>query len=420
MAPKPKGSYFQNNIPIMDGAAFLFTIPQSNGVWQFRTWVDEENRQFRKSLRTKDLDQAMARGRETFFEIMGATKSGKKLFGEKFSSFSQLWLEYQQERVDAKKITQGRHSTLKTQINRHIVPFIEEELGKATRIGTLDRNSFFDYGLWRKKKNPDVQDITIRNETTTIGSLIKYAAREGYVSFDNCEFEEIKIREVVRRDAFTDGEYERLYMHMRKWVKTEPSKQPNSNMMPLKKKQFMRDCVLLAANSLMRVGEIRQLKWGMVKKIFKSGNSYYAEIHLPAEICKNRKNRNFVSAGGEYLNRIKTYSNFIGDDDFVFCNNDDGQQISKSQFYLIWNNLLETSGIDVGERNLTFYSLRHYGITGALLAGKSVYEVKKIADTSVSYIESHYEHIDMTKQLAQAKMRYRLNKEGFVERYERS
>ena len=101
MVAKPKGSYFQNNIPIVDGAAHLFTIPQSNGVWQFRTWIEEEKRQFRKSLRTKDLDQAMVRGRETFFEIMGATKSGKKLFGEKFSTFAEIFLNYQQERVEA-------------------------------------------------------------------------------------------------------------------------------------------------------------------------------------------------------------------------------------------------------------------------------------------------------------------------------
>ena len=192
------------------------------------------------------------------------------------------------------------------------------------------------------------------------------------------------------------------------------------DMMPLKKKQFMRDAVLIAANSCMRVGELRQLKWKHVEKIFKSGNSFYAELHLPAEICKNRKSRKFVTAGGEYFNRIKTYSNFTGADDFVICNNDDGQQISKTEFYRLWNDLLDTSGLDFGDRNITFYSLRHFGITGALLAGKSAYEVKNIAGTNMQFIETHYEHMDMTKMLAQAKMRYRTNKDGFVERYERS
>ena len=227
----------------------------------------------------------------------------------------------------------------------------------------------------------------MRNEHTTIGAIFKKAAIDGYTNFETLNFSEIKIREAVRRDAFTDAEYEALYQYMRSWVKTEPQHLKNSNMMPLKKKQFMRDAVLIAANSCMRVGELRQLKWKHVEKIFKSGNSFYAELHLPAEICKNRKSRKFVTAGGEYFNRIKTYSNFTDADDFVICNNDDGQQISKTEFYRLWNDLLDTSGLDFGDRNITFYSLRHFGITGALLAGKSAYEVKNIAGTNMQFIE---------------------------------
>ncbi len=163
-------------------------------------------------------------------------------------------------------------------------------------------------------------------------------------------------------------------------------------MMPLKKKQFFRDMVLLNANNLMRIGELRQLKWGMVKNI-KKGKDFYTQYELPAAICKNRKSRTFVTRGGEYINRIKTYSNFTDKDDFVFCNNDDGQQISKTELYRMWADVME--GIDLEnykKRKITFYSLRHFAITGRLYAGVRVYEIAKDTGTSLTYIEKHYDH----------------------------
>ena len=417
--PSKASKFFTDNIPIMDGEAFIFKTPPSGDVWQFRTWIDKEKRQFRKSLRTKDVETAQRKARELYDDVVGDVARGKKLFGELFSVCCEEWLDYQMQRVKAKRITIGRHGTLKTQINRHIIPYVHEKMGKRAKVGALDFNTFYDYGIWRKARNPEVQDVTIRNETTTIQSLCRWAYRNGFIGFDKCEFEEIKIREAVRRDTFTDEEYVELYTFMREWVKTEPLHSPNSNMMPLKKKQFFRDAILLASNSLMRVGELRQLKWGMVKRILKSGKFDYAEIHLPAEICKNRKSRQLITAGGDFLNRIKSYSNFTEPQDFVFCNNDDGTQISKSEFYRLWRDLMGQVDIDTEGRNLSFYSLRHFGITGALYAGMAVYDVAKKAGTSVTYIEGHYEHMDTSKMLSQAKLRFKTTKEGWIERYER-
>jgi integrase len=417
--PAKAEKYFKDNIPLMDGQAFIFKTPRSGDIWQFRTYVEKEGRRFQRSLRTADVETAQQKARELYAQVVGDVARGKKLFGEHFPVVAEQWLDYQTERVKAERITLGRHSTIRTQVRRHIVPYVQEKLGKKARVGGLDFNTFYDYGLWRKARNPEVRDVTIRNETTTIQSLCRWAFRNGYITFDKCEFEEIKIREPVRRDTFTDEEYVRLYTYMREWVKQDPANSPKSNMMPLKKKQFFRDGILIAANSLLRVGELRQLKWEMVKKIFKSGKWHYAEIHLPAEICKNRKSRELITAGGEYFNRIKTYSNYTEPQDLVFCNNDDGTQISRSEFYRMWNDLIGQTEIETEGRTLTPYSLRHFGITGALYAGMAVYDVAKKAGTSVTYIEGHYEHMDTSKMLAQAKMRFQTTKEGWIERFER-
>ena len=412
--------YFTDNIPIMDGMAYIHKTPRSGGVWQMRMWVKEEDRHVRKSLRTKDLDEALQLAKYEVAQILGMTTSGKKLFGLDFGIAAKEWLETQKDRVSTKKITQGRYQTLKTQVNRHIIPYVQEKIGKRTKIGTLSYNSFYDFAQYRRKKNPEVEEVTIRNEHTTIGSLMKWAFRKGHTNFDSCEFEEIRIRQVVRRGTFTIDEYDKLYKFMRKWVKEEPSyRTAKSNMMPLKKKQFFRDMVLLNANNCMRIGEIRQLKWGMTKT-YKKGKHYYTTYKLPAEICKNRKSREFVSRCGEYLNRIKTYSNYTEKNDYVFCNNDDGTQISKTELYRMWGDVINSIDIeDVEERKLAPYSLRHFGITGRLYAGVSVYEIAKEAGTTVTYIENHYEHMDMEKLLTNASKSFRVDKDGIIVRYQR-
>ena len=237
--PARAEKFYTDNIPIMEGQAFLFKTPRSGDIWQFRTYIEKEGKRFQKSLRTTDVETAQRKGRELFAEVLGDVARGKKLFGELFVVVAQEWLEYQIERVTAERITKERHSTLKTQINRHITSYVIEKLGKKAKIGGLDFNTFYDYGIWRKNRNPEVLDVTIRNETTTIQSLVRYAFRQGYLNFEKCEFEEIIIREPIRRDTFSDEEYQTLYKFMREWVKIEPDHLPMSNMMPLKKKQFI-------------------------------------------------------------------------------------------------------------------------------------------------------------------------------------
>ena len=55
-------------------------------------------------------------------------------------------------------------------------------------------------------------------------------------TFEQCQFEEIKIEEVKRRDTFTVEEWEILYKFLRKWRKESPDyRTANNNMMPSKK-----------------------------------------------------------------------------------------------------------------------------------------------------------------------------------------
>ena len=49
---------------------------------------------------------------------------------------------------------------------------------------------------------------------------------------------------------------------------------------------------------------------------------------------------------------------------------------------------------DYQTRKLTWYSLRHFGITCRIRAGNTYSEIAEMAGTSATYIETHYKHYD--------------------------
>jgi hypothetical protein len=55
---------------------------------------------------------------------------------------------------------------------------------------------------------------------------------------------------------------------------------------------------------------------------------------------------------------------------------------------------MATIDINYKERNLTWYSLRHFGITCRIRAKVMYSDIAKLAGTSISHIESHYGHYD--------------------------
>jgi hypothetical protein len=64
-------------------------------------------------------------------------------------------------------------------------------------------------------------------------------------------------------------------------------------------------------------------------------------------------------------------------------------------------------GIKYKERNITWYSCRHYGITARLKAGANVFNLAKIAGSSVLQIENFYGHFDQAMSRETSMMNYK-------------
>lgn len=382
-----KDSWASKHCEIFGGKAEILQTKASGGYWQFRCYITSENKYVRKSLRTKDKETAIERAEKEYFSIHAAVTSGKKLFGMKLTELVDEYIKYREKHVRSGVITAGRLVTIKSQLKNFL-----SYIGGCTKLPELARKSAFDYQYFRKEKK--AQDVTIRNEQATINAMIKWGFENGLCSLPKFEFDKISIKEVSRRDTFTAEEYYKLSRYLRTWA----SKRLNKNESVRLEKLLVRDYIFILANTYLRVGEARQLKWKDVisvehnKTENSENNISLVHLKIPSQIAKNRKNRDIVTRGGNYFKRLRQRARYNKQEDYVFTEIDGIKMFSKDKLYKYWHEIMDDLEIDYKTRNISYYSLRHFGITERLKAGVSVWEISKIAGTGIAYIEQHYGH----------------------------
>ncbi len=407
-----KGNTSAQNHKIFGGKAEIFRVAQSGDVWQFRMWITDEQKYLRKSLRTRDLESAIQRAEQLYLDTHANLAAGKKLFGLSLKELTDLYIAWREGDVGT-RITKGRLGTLKSQM-KHILACKGERL----KIGELERTSFYDYEDWRKDTNPSTQSATIRNEQSTINHMMDFAYREGYTNLSKLEFRPISIRkeDVGRRDIFSLEEYDALVRFMRSYVSKRQAPEPLERLERL----MVRDAVLIASNSSMRVGELWQLKWGDIERIApvidaNEKRIQLATLNVRSETSKTRNSRRIMVRGGEYFLRLKERSTHTEPDDFVFSVIDGNARLSRNRWYSHWRNLMYGIGDeDYKTRKLTWYSLRHFGITCRIRAGNTYSEIAEMAGTSASYIETHYKHYDDEMLKSAALKSYQIDRSGIV------
>ena len=414
---------YQNQQEILGGKAYIYTTKQSGGNYYVRSWVADQKYYFRQSLRTTDKANAIKKAETVIFDLYAKVQGGYSIRGLSWGKLCDNWLEFQLERVHTKRITLGRYNTIKTQVNKHIKHLVKD--GKNTKLSDIEPRDFRSFAHERRlnakssSRTKSVQDVTIRNEYTTIASIVRYGFDNRELNFSHILKEEIKIKgdAINRRETFDDiDEYNKFTKQFRPFIVRAKNDRDKYY------RELFRDYCLISAHSFARPGELRNLKWEMVEvqssgKFLPGGSEVKALIlTLPSEICKNRKSRVVMSKGGHFIERLKTYTSFHNPKDFVFHRYGNCKPLSKSQFHRIWHQFITERGFtekDIGKR-LTYYGFRHWGITGRLYSGMDVYQVSKLAGTSVQFIEQFYEHMDMKKLMDSALKDVHRDKNGNI------
>lgn len=63
---------------LFDGDCEVYTTNQSNGVYQIGVWVSVEGKMYRKSLRTKHLETALAKAKTEYISIRSKVDQGNQ------------------------------------------------------------------------------------------------------------------------------------------------------------------------------------------------------------------------------------------------------------------------------------------------------------------------------------------------------
>lgn len=382
---------FKEQHEILGGKGVVYRTTQNGDFWQFRTWIPEEKKYFRRSLKTRDFSTALRRGEEECFEIWARLKNGTKIFGITWNELVEEYLKFQRQRVASGKIVSGRLTTIKSQL-KHLLEFV----GKNRKLNEFDEREFENYAKFRRSNGVGAQEVTIRNEHATINSLIKFGYKKGYLHYQSGEFEEIRIRgdAIGRRPSFDPEEIKKIYGSLYTWAKDYSDEKEKWE------KRAVTTFIYVALQSFGRFGELRQLKWKNVKFRDKEDESgqiqQIADITIRAETSKVRKTRVVPMVAGVALKSLRKYSPHDGVDDYVFCNFKNGSMLSKKTYYRLWGSFLEHADL-APERKLTYYSLRHCGITASILSGSSLEHIASLAGTSFINIHNHYSHIDNRK-----------------------
>lgn len=399
----------------MGGIADVIRTNASGNIYQFRMWISNEKRYVRQSLKTNDLHAAIEIAKKKAFTNIGIIESGKKVFGPNIENIIEMYIKDRNKDVDHHYITKERLVVIRTHL-KHFISFV----GSNIPITSLDNQSCYDYAIWRNSNSQkSISNDTIKGEKATINAFIKYANKKKYINFDSFEYRKVGISQnhKNRRDVFSINEYDNIKLFLRSWV----SKKNNKDDYIRNKREMIREMFFLASNTLLRIGELMNLKWGDIQG-YEEGkdnigrNITLVTIRVRSETSKVRKERIITVRGGEYFKRWYEESNHKNINDYIFHNDDGTDKVKKSDIYEYWKEIMEGVGIDYKNRNLTWYSCRHFGITQRLKAGANIFNLAKIAGTSISQIETHYGHFDQSMSRATSMLNYKEDKTGPIYR----
>ena len=113
MPKKNKTNKSHSQHHILDGTALIYKRESNSNVWQFRMYVSNEHKDYRVSLRTRDFESAVKKGRNLVLELSSQVHRGMKVFGISLGELTEKYLKYQHNDVLVGDIVVGRWITMR-------------------------------------------------------------------------------------------------------------------------------------------------------------------------------------------------------------------------------------------------------------------------------------------------------------------
>jgi integrase len=339
-----------------------------------------------RSLGTTDVEKAISIGRKLLFQLEHRAEQGLPQKSKLFSAVIDDYIAFRERDHVQGRTTEG----MLKQIIR-VAKFWRVYAG-ALPIEAIDDKVMRAFIPWRRyyysnftklPKNAKLhpKDTTLQWEMMLGKAIIRWAHEQGVrgqLALPTATFTAKKKR---ARPAFEIPEYRQLWRTMRKRINEAEDGRIRRS------REFLRDYVLVLANSGMRVGEANNLK---IRDV------------MPFRDAKGRNNFRFIvrgktgerdvilrSAAARRLDKILTKRTGDDPNDFLFAMPKGTRIISLNDQFNMALRRAELVNNGAGEK-YSLYSLRHFYAVTALRNGIGVFEVARNMGTSVQMIQQYY------------------------------
>jgi len=390
------GSTKMTNIKTFkDGAIVLFIrADYKKPIWMCRIKLPGVQGFFWRSCSTVDEHEAYTFAEGFYHKMLVKSLGGEDLNARRISQA----LEVYAKRLEPYRARQSIH--YKLLLVKRIVPLIGgktfdqfdtalvakliRDLSLASRMGQLSAN-------------------TIKRIQSDLKHFVHWCVEEGYLTKAPV-FPKVPSAP-SKRPHFDANDWKRLTRHLREFIKI-------TNKAVLRDRLMLVNYVLILANTGIRVGEARTLKWRDLRMVdghvilTVSGKTGPRDVVARTKDVKACFKQIYELRLCELRSEVEP-NPVIDPAGLVFCHTD-GTAICS--FKRSFQTLLRKAKVetDTFGRSRTIYSLRHTYATFRLLEGVNHYALAKNMGTSVAMLEQYYGHttnIASADELTKAKAR---------------
>lgn len=367
--------------------------------WLCRIKVPNTKGYVTRSTGTGDEHQAFKFADDLYNQLLVKSLTGETVVGKRMGPAIDSYVR--RIAPDIERLSIRYKILLMERVKPHWSKKMFEDLSPAMISKLVDK-------LIENSRDQRLSPNTIKRIYSDLKHFFQWSVDEGYL--DRMPNFPKTNGEAARRPHFDPRDWHRLTRHLREFVKVD-------NKATRRHRMMLRDYVLILANTGIRVGEARILKWRDIREV---GGGPDAPLNIVLTVSGKTGKREVVSASADikiYLKRIHdlrieeltTEENpnpKLDPDSLVFCHKDGSEIGSLKKSFA---SLLKSANVerDTHGQVRTLYSLRHTYATFRLQNGVHQFTLAKNMGTSVAMLEQYYGHTsnvaaadELTKRVA--------------------
>jgi integrase len=379
---------FELNAQVLhDGRVVLYQRPNlKKPAWQVRIKIPNEAGYVIRTTKCRDLIEARRVAEDLYDEVRLKSLQGVSL---KSRTFQSLYRDFSSHYE-----TKNPSANMRQAVSLFFANYALPQLG-ALKIDEVDRATVSEFFDWRRKnyKRKPPLDVSILREMNYLKLFLDWCYGRGHKSQPTV-FERPAVKQ-SRRPHFDERDWNKLVRFLREWIKKGKTREGGNT---YRDRAMLASYVLILANTGIRVGEARGLRWRDIVLIPKTTGDEHDIIFVVNGKTGSRDVVARTPKVKDYFERIRELRRLENGgcsprpDEHVFCHPDGKPIISFKKGFL---NLIRTAGVEFdqqGQRR-TIYSLRHTYATFRLQQGVHHLTLASNMGTSTKMLEDYYAHM---------------------------